>query len=170
MSRKIGFIGMGQMATALAGGFVAAGKLAADDLYAYDLSNEAAQKFLKNVGGGTSCSSISEVTEKADVLFFCVKPQQMASVIAELQPNAASLTSKLLVTIAAGLPIRYFENAFASQLRIVRVMPNTPCLVGQAASGFSRGGKATEEDASLVRAFSKRSASPLNCRNTFSTP
>lgn len=151
VSRKIGFIGMGQMATALAGGFVGAGKLAVADLYAYDLSAEAAQRFKTAVGGGTFCGSISEVSGKADVLFLCVKPQQMSSVIAELQQNAAALASKLIVTIAAGLPIRYFENAFASQLRIVRVMPNTPCLVGQAASGFSRGGKATEEDASIVR-------------------
>ncbi len=152
MTRKIGFIGMGQMATALAGGFVRSGKLSPADIFACDLSPEAAARFVQTVGIKGASASVSEVAASSDVIFLCVKPQQMAPVASELAKlGAEAFASKLLVTIAAGLPIAYFQKALGESIRIIRVMPNTPCLVGEAASGFSRGGNATEEDARLVK-------------------
>ena len=152
MTRKIGFIGMGQMASALAAGFVRSGKLAPNDLFAYDISSDAAARFVETVGGGDVCSSISDVVLQAETVFLCVKPQQMGSVVAalgELPQN--ELAAKLFVTIAAGLPIAYFQKSLGGPIRVVRVMPNTPCLVGEAASGFSRGEYATDSDALLVK-------------------
>ena len=154
MTRKIGFIGMGQMASALAGGFVRSGKLAPGDLFAYDISPDAAARFVGTVGGGDLCASISDVVLQAETVFLCVKPQHMGPVVAAIReiPNV-DLIKKLFVSIAAGLPISYFQKALGEDLRIVRVMPNTPCLVGEAASGFSRGGDASESDAQLVKAL-----------------
>ena len=152
MTRKIGFIGMGQMASALAAGFVRSGKIAPADLFAFDISPDAAARFVKTVGGGDVCASISDVVLQAETIFLCVKPQHMAEVVAVLREiPAADLSSKLFVSIAAGLPIAYFQNARPESLRVIRVMPNTPCLVGEAASGFSRGEFATDADAQLVK-------------------
>ena len=146
---KVGFIGMGQMATALAGGVVRTGKLEKGNLFAYDVLEVAARQFTDKVGG-TACGSVAEVIGKADVVFLCVKPQHMGAVMEAVSGSGATLDGKLFVTIAAGLPMSYFEKALGA-IRIVRVMLNTPCLVGEAASGFSRGGKATEEDAEFVK-------------------
>lgn len=149
---KIGFIGMGQMATALAGGFVRAGKLSPNNLYAFDVSAEAAKRFQETVGGGSVCASAPQVVGSADVIFFCVKPQHMAPVLEELGSACSEiLPAKLLVTIAAGLPIGCYKKALGDTIRIVRVMPNTPCLVGEAASGFARGGRATADDSAFVK-------------------
>ncbi|MGI5832701.1 MAG: pyrroline-5-carboxylate reductase [Thermoguttaceae bacterium] len=154
MSQKIGFIGMGEMASALAGGFIRAGKLAPGFLFACDPSREAAERFLKTVGTGAVSPSIAHLLSRSEVVFLCVKPQHMDSVIAELQQiDKDSLASKLFVTIAAGLPIDYYQKSLGEKIRIIRVMPNTPCLVGEAASGFSRGEATTEADAAFVKSL-----------------
>ncbi len=145
---KIGFIGTGQMATALAGGFLKAGKIDANSLFAYDVLPEASERFAKSTGASIQ-DSAKGVVENSDVVFLCVKPQHMAHLLTDLQTIGSPLTEKLFVTIAAGLPISFFVNALGS-IRIIRVMPNTPCLVGEAASGFTAGGSATSEDASFV--------------------
>ena len=147
---NIGFIGLGQMATALASGFLRAGLVSAERLFGFDVSPDAAARFASTTGA-TVCADAAETVAKADVVFFAVKPQYMS---AALDPVRAALSdapsSKLLVSIAAGLPISYFESALFPEIRLVRVMPNTPALVGAGASGFARSQNATPEDAALV--------------------
>ena len=147
---KIGFIGLGQMATALASGFLRAGLVSPERLFGFDVSPDAAARFASTTGA-TVCADAAETVAKADVVFFAVKPQYMG---AALEPVRAALSpapsSKLLVSIAAGLPISYFETALFPEIRIIRVMPNTPALVGAGASGFARSQNATPEDGALV--------------------
>ena len=147
---KIGFIGLGQMATALASGFLRAGLVSAERLFGFDVSSDAAARFASTTGA-TVCADAAETVAKADVVFFAVKPQYMS---AALEPVRAALSdapsSKLLVSIAAGLPISYFESALFPEIRLVRVMPNTPALVGAGAAGFARSQNATPEDGAVV--------------------
>ncbi len=150
---NIGFIGLGQMATALASGFLRAGLVSAERLFGFDVSPDAAARFASTTGA-TVCADAAETVAKADVVFFAVKPQYMS---AALEPVRAALSaapsSKLLVSIAAGLPISYFESALFPEIRLVRVMPNTPALVGAGASGFARSQNATPEDGAVVGAL-----------------
>lgn len=150
---KIGFIGLGQMATALASGFLRAGLVSAERLFGFDVSSDAAARFASTTGA-TVCADAAETVAKADVVFFAVKPQYMS---AALEPVRAALSdapsSKLLVSIAAGLPISYFESALFPEIRLVRVMPNTPALVGAGAAGFARSQNATPEDGAVVGAL-----------------
>ncbi len=150
---KIGFIGLGQMATALASGFLRAGLVSAERLFGFDVSLDAAARFASTTGA-TVCADAAETVAKADVVFFAVKPQYMS---AALEPVRAALSdapsSKLLVSIAAGLPISYFESALFPEIRLVRVMPNTPALVGAGAAGFARSQNATPEDGAVVGAL-----------------
>ncbi len=149
MTKTIGFIGTGQMAQALASGFVRTGKIEKSFVFGYDLLLEASTSFERLVGG-TVCATIPELLNTCDIIFFCVKPQHMSSVMETVKSWQGNLSEKLFVTIAAGLPIRFFENALGDSIRLIRVMPNTPCLVGEAASGFSVSPRVSPEEAKFV--------------------
>lgn len=144
---RIGFIGAGKMATALARGFLAAGCTEASSLSASDVSQAAREQFAAETGAATFASN-REVAARADVLFLAVKPQVMTEAAQELSTVVGE--GHLLVSIAAGVTLGTLSTLFGAGRRIIRVMPNTPCLVGASASGFSRGPDATEEDARLV--------------------
>ena len=144
---KIGFIGAGKMATALASGLVGAEFTSADNISASDIFPAARDAFAAATGA-TVTDSNAKVVAAADVLVLAVKPQQMADVLTELAPSITANT--LVISIAAGLSIDFYSSILGSDKRIIRVMPNTPCLVGATAAGFSTGGVATAEDADLV--------------------
>ncbi len=148
LKQRIGFIGAGQMATALGQGFVKAGLVAAENLLAADPLSGARQRFAQVTGGRTTQDN-TEVAAASDVLFLAVKPQQMAEVAAQLRGKITA--EKLVVSIAAGIRLAALAEQLGAAVRLVRVMPNTPCLVGQGACGFCLGQRATAEDAELVR-------------------
>jgi len=147
LKEKIGFIGAGQMATALGQGFVRGGLSGGTNLLASDPDPEAARRFAQATGGRTTSDNL-EVAAAADVLFLAVKPPQMPSVLAELRGRLPA--EKLAVSIAAGVPLSVLEHGLGGEARLVRVMPNTPCLVGRGASAYALGEKATADDARLV--------------------
>lgn len=135
------------MATALAQGFLNAGLVRAEGLFAADISPEARARFAQETGG-TAVASNGEVAARADVLFLSVKPQHMSVVLNEI---AGAVTDQhLVVSIAAGVPLERLAEALGSQRRLIRVMPNTPCLVGASASAYATGGAATDDDARLI--------------------
>lgn len=140
-------IGAGQMATALGQGFVKAGLVPPENLLAADPASEARQQFARATGGRTIQDN-AEVVANSDVVFLAVKPQQMGTVTAELRGKIAS--DRLVVSIAAGIRLAVLEEGLGGGPRVVRVMPNTPCLIGQGACGFCLGGKATAGDGRLV--------------------
>lgn len=81
-----------------------------------------------------------KVVHNADVIFVAVKPQYVAAVLAEARPH---LTDRhVLVSIAAGITVAQLAEAAGPEARVVRVMPNTPCLVGETAAAMCVGGKA----------------------------
>ncbi|MCL2349036.1 MAG: pyrroline-5-carboxylate reductase [Planctomycetaceae bacterium] len=155
---KIGFLGAGQMATALALGFLKSGVIAKDQVFASDAVAAAGQRFAE-VTGGTLCASNRELAGKVDLLFLAVKPQQMSDALREIADHADP--DMLFVSIAAGLPVSFFEKRLGCQLKgnqakgnqakIVRVMPNTPCLVGQGVCAYSVSEATSEADRVLVK-------------------
>jgi pyrroline-5-carboxylate reductase len=144
----IGFLGAGKMATALARGFVNARIVTPEQMIACDPIPAAREAFTKETGAVTTASNI-EVAEKADVLFLAVKPNMTISVLDGIR---STFTSKhLLISIAAGVTIAQLESALGGTPRVVRVMPNTPALVGTSAAGFTLGKSATSADGELVQ-------------------
>jgi pyrroline-5-carboxylate reductase len=142
-----GFLGAGKMATALARGWRDAGLLDAEHSRASDPVPQARQSFQTDTGLKSGADN-REVVAAAEVLILAVKPQSMAGLLAEIKPL---LTRRhLLVSIAAGITLKQLADGLGADRRIVRVMPNTPCLVGASASGYSPGGAATDEDCQLV--------------------
>ena len=145
---RVGFIGAGQMATALAKGFIAATTVTPEAIVACDVVPAAGAKFVEQTRGRLVSTS-REVARDSSVIFLAVKPQQMDQVFADLQEILRP--EHLIVSIAAGIPLKTLAAGLGPQVRLIRVMPNTPCLVGCGASAFSRGLNATPEDAALVQ-------------------
>ncbi|PWU17763.1 MAG: pyrroline-5-carboxylate reductase [Verrucomicrobia bacterium] len=145
---SIGFLGAGKMASALARGFVQAGLVTAKHILASDPAPAARATFAKGVGAKTTTSN-SEVAKFAQVLLLAVKPDQAASVLAEIRDQFTE--DHLLVSIAAGVPLHKLESALPSGSRVIRVMPNTPALIGCSATAFAPGKAARPADSSLAQ-------------------
>jgi pyrroline-5-carboxylate reductase len=148
LSARIGFIGAGRMATALARGFVKAGLVRAESLAASDPSAEARTAFQRELADAKVESDNAQIVSTADVVLLAVKPQQMDDVLADIR--AALRPESLVVSIAAGVTLGQVAAGLPDGQRIVRVMPNTPCLIGRGASGYSLGPHATVQDGRLV--------------------
>jgi pyrroline-5-carboxylate reductase len=149
---RVGFLGAGQMATALARGWLAADLIATATCKASDPVPEARARFQLQTG----CSATTgnrEVVAASDILVLAVKPQTMAALLEEIR---ASVTDKqLVISIAAGVPLKRLTESLSGTNRFVRVMPNTPCLLGSSATAFAAGPGALPEDIVLVeRLFS----------------
>jgi pyrroline-5-carboxylate reductase len=145
---KIGFLGAGKMATALAKGFINAGIAQAEDMVASDVAEGARASFAKEVGCTTTAWN-PEVLKFANVIVLAVKPDQVNGLLAEAREHFTP--NHLLISIAAGVPIARMESSLGTGARVVRVMPNTPALVGASASAYAAGKNATPEDAQLTQ-------------------
>ncbi len=148
LSIQIGFMGAGRMATALARGLVGAKTVTAGAIVASDPTPEARESFAGAVPGVSVGADNAAQVGKADVVVLAVKPQQMTEALGSLRNSIRG--DALVVSIAAGVTIDRLAASLPAGQRIVRVMPNTPCLIGRGASGFALGSHATKSDTKLV--------------------
>jgi pyrroline-5-carboxylate reductase len=142
---RIGFIGAGQMARALAHGFVRQGRVAAQDLIAADCSQAALDEFQQLVPEATVTLD-NGAAATADLVIVALKPQHVSPVLQELRPLNRR---HLVVSIVAGWTLDQLCEGLLTD-RVIRVMPNTPALVGAGAAAFSRAAGATADDAREV--------------------
>jgi pyrroline-5-carboxylate reductase len=141
-----GFVGAGQMASALIRGMIRAGVAGPSAISVYDPVAESSQKL--GTLGVTVRESNLDVAGSSRVLVLAVKPQAMLGVLSELQPMMTP--EHLVISIAAGVPLATLEAGLGPDPRLARVMPNTPALVGEGASAFCLGGAGSDADAALV--------------------
>lgn len=144
---RVGFIGAGRMATALARGLVASGFTAADRVIASDVVAAACEQFARETGARCVAGG-AEVWADSEIVVLAVKPQQMAEVLADGATRVRP--EHLVISVAAGVTLATMAAALGAERRLVRVMPNTPCLIGAGASAFALGGAATADDAAQV--------------------
>jgi pyrroline-5-carboxylate reductase len=145
---SLGFIGAGKMAKALAGGFIRAGLISDTQVIASDPSAAVGEGFVKETRSRHT-SSNAEVMKFARVLVLAVKPGQVREVLAEIRPIFTP--DHLLISIAAGVTLATLEAGLPAGARVIRVMPNTPALVGASASAFALGQAARAEDGDLAQ-------------------
>lgn len=148
--KRIGFIGCGAMARALAGGLASSG-IPTGQMQGADLSESQRQGFESELGIATSESN-SDLMTNADIVVLCVKPDVVNSVLAQLGPLPES-NRPLWISIAAGVRLASLEKCLPAEARIVRGMPNTPALVGQAATALCANRSATPADMSAADAL-----------------
>ncbi len=146
-SARIGFIGCGAMARALAGGLLAAG-VAPDRMLGSDPASEQRSQFEQKLAI-KSCQDNRDVVRASDVVVLCVKPGAISSVLHDLA-GEPSLERPLWISIAAGVRLEALSSALPAGTRLVRAMPNTPALVGAGATALCLGGGVSSADRAVA--------------------
>lgn len=145
----VGLVGGGKMAEALARGILAKGLVPADQVIVCEPLTERREYLHQQLGVRVSAHN-PDVAE-ADVIVLAVKPQVIPTALESI--HDCITPRHLVVSIAAGVTIAAIESGLPQGTRVVRVMPNTPCLVGEGAAGFACGQHAKPEDAKTVEAL-----------------
>ncbi len=133
---KVSIIGAGQMGEALTKGLIASGAFNPSEIMVSDIRRERTS-FLKKAYGVEAAENNIQAVEKGDIIIFAVKPQQLNDVLEEI--TSADFKKKILVSIVAGIPTSYFCQKLGEEVELVRVMPNTPALIGRGMSVISLG-------------------------------
>lgn len=144
---KLGFIGMGNMAFAIAAGLLKSDYVVAEDIYAYDIN----QQKLKNMEtryGVHSCTSTHNLVAEVDIIILAVKPNVVESVITEIKRD---LDNKAVVSIVAGYNFVKYNNLFLNKTRHLSVMPNTPAMVQQGMTLFEEENSLRKEEWDFVQ-------------------
>lgn len=145
---KLGFIGTGNMASAIMGGIIKNQIIPAEEIIGADLSAPGRERAQKQFGIHVTASN-KEVVEKAEVIVLSVKPQFYADVIREIKDDIRD--SQIIITIAPGKTLAWLLEQFGKDVKIVRTMPNTPAMVGAGMTAACPNEHLTEEEVSYVR-------------------
>jgi pyrroline-5-carboxylate reductase len=145
--RPLGFIGGGNMAGALIKGLLESNAYRARQIWVSEKLPDQRRKLERSYGVVTTADNCA-LAAGSDTVILAVKPQNMDEVLAELRTVAQRRA--LFVSIAAGVRLRRLENALGTGSRVVRVMPNTPALVGRGMSVVAAGRRASRRDVTHV--------------------
>jgi len=146
---SVGFIGAGRMAFAMIRGFINQKMVAPQQIIASDIDSRSRDNIRQLGATVTPCNK--ETAAKSDILFLSVKPQIISRVLSEIKPVLSDRT--LVISVAAGVEISTIQGVLGENVRVIRVMPNTPMLIGKGASGFARGPNVTDCDIRVAKGF-----------------
>lgn len=143
---RTAFIGAGNMAEALVNGIVAAEIIPSAQIAVADIDADRLKLFAESYGVETHASN-SDAAAAADICVLAVKPQVLPEVLADTAPGISA--ADLVISIAAGITTAQIEAILPAGQRVVRVMPNTPALIGMGISAICSGSRAKEDDLDL---------------------
>merc|ERR1719193_188283 len=130
------------MAFAMIRGFINQKMVAPQQVIASDIDANARESIRQLGAGVTPCNK--QTAAKSDILFLSVKPQVISNVLSD---------HTLVISVAAGVEISTIQAVLGENVRVIRVMPNTPMLIGKGASGFARGPNVTDCDIKVAKGF-----------------
>ena len=145
---NIGFIGSGKMAGAIIKGLIKSGFASPVELLATQAETEGLKEKSIELGIEVILDN-KEVVSRSDIIVIGVKPNQVDGVLEEINPLITP--DKLIVSIAAGVTTGFLESKLLPNTRVIRVMPNTPALVGEGMSGICGGKNAKEDDLEYIQ-------------------
>ncbi|CAH8458330.1 unnamed protein product [Heterobilharzia americana] len=153
--KHFGFLGSGNMSQALVKGFLSSGiidgsQITMTDRYGLSFPDAEFMVSLKTLCSkyGVEYIQTNEpMVEKSDIVFACVKPHVL---IPELKCLSNRLNDKLLISIAAGITLDQMQQVLPKSTRIIRIMPNTPCLVGVGTAVYAHTSSVTEQEVQLI--------------------
>ncbi len=149
---NIGLIGCGAIGSALVKGMVTMGDVDPSTVYLYDISverkNQVAAEYNCN-----AAASLEDFIPQCKNIFIAVKPQDTDSLLASLKPLVHP--GQIYISVAAGITINYLESCLLPGTKVIRLMPNTPCLIGEGAIVISAGDLVTEEERSEIESMLK---------------
>jgi pyrroline-5-carboxylate reductase len=149
-NKKIGIIGTGNMGEALVSGLIGSGSSKPKHITCTDVREAKLKEIQEKYGVQTTTNNLEAVAD-SDILIYAVKPQIMAAVLNETAEKLDM--SKLIISIAAGVPMEAIESCLNKKLRLIRVMPNIAAAVKEAATAVAAGKNATEEDIKMAMAI-----------------
>jgi pyrroline-5-carboxylate reductase len=149
-NKKIGFIGSGNMGNAMISGLIDSGASQPENIICSDVQEDLLQDIEAKFGVRTSTSNTAVATD-ADIVILAIKPQIMVPVLQEIK--ACLDMSKLVISIAAGVPLAAIESCLNKDLRLIRVMPNVAVAVREGASAIAAGDHTLKEDIDLAMAI-----------------
>ncbi len=143
----LGFIGCGSMGTAIIKGIVKNNTVDSDKIWVYDVQADKAEALQKNISVNVA-SDYSELCEKSDCIFLVVKPADLSHLLSRI--NNLLHENHLIVSVIAGISTGFIDSALGNNHRVIRLMPNTPCLIGEGVIAISPGKYARESDPDMV--------------------
>ena len=148
MNKKIGFIGTGNMGSAMIGGLINKKTVTESQIYISD-KNSNALDVIQSKWKGINCSADNlETVKNADIIILAVKPHIYGAVISEIREFINN--NKLIVTIAAGVTIDQAQKMFSREVKLIRTMPNTPALVGEGVTAYCCSQSVNEKEEKLI--------------------
>lgn len=167
MNKTIGFIGGGNMASAIIGGILNAGLTTKEQIIATAKTTRTLDSLKERFGIITTADN-TEAARQSDILFLAVKPYLFEEIIPEIRDYVRPDT--IIISIAAGQTIAGIESAFGKDIKLVRAMPNTPALVGEAMSALCTNQNITESELieiiSIFNSFGKCEVVPESMMDT----
>jgi len=148
--KKIGVIGTGNMGEALISGLIYAKSSVSKNIICSDVRKEKLKSVKDAYGVFTTTSNI-DVVKASEIVIYAIKPQIMASILKETASHLDM--SKVIISIAAGVPLAAIESCLNKDLRLIRVMPNIAASVKEGAAGIAAGKHATKNDLKLAKAI-----------------
>jgi pyrroline-5-carboxylate reductase len=148
----IGFAGAGQMGEALIQGLLEAGSYQPAGVMASDARSERLQ-FMRERFGIQVTSRNADLAKRCKTVVLAVKPQDMPSALSDINPHVGK--EHLVISIAAGVPLRYLETQLPEGVRVVRTMPNMACLIQMGCSALAPGQHATRADMDRAKSIFK---------------
>ncbi|MDE7435143.1 MAG: pyrroline-5-carboxylate reductase [Lachnospiraceae bacterium] len=147
LQKKIGFIGGGNMGSAMIGGIISSGLVPPENLIVSARTQETLDRLSARYGIRTTLDN-NQAAAESDILFLAVKPNLYESVIKSIRDTVSE--QQIIVSIAAGQTLSRIESLFNKQAKLVRTMPNTPAMVLEAMSAVTPNEQMTEEDTQLI--------------------
>lgn len=148
MDKKIGFIGAGNIGYAMIRSMAKSNIVPMDNVFVFDIDKEKVLKLKDETGIGVLDSGL-EVAKSADIIILAVKPNMVKVVLEDCK--SAFDNNKVLVSVAVGIPIKFYKQIIGTDKKVIRTMPNTPALVGEGMTLMSYDSSISEEDASNVK-------------------
>lgn len=144
---RLGFVGGGNMGSALIKGLTTAELLRPEQILVYDVDRDRLRE-LETTHGVKPARDLSDLATASNIILLAVKPQVMNQVLASIKDNLAH--RPLIISIAAGVAIDTITRGLKQELPVIRVMPNTPALVQQGASALARGPLVSDQQMALA--------------------
>lgn len=148
MDVKLGFVGTGNMGSAVIKSIVKSNFLPADKISMFDVDKNKLEQ-LKSETGVDYIETASELAEWADIIVLAVKPNILKTVLEGLKPKIDA--DKVIVSFAVGIPISFYEDILGTDKKIIRTMPNTPAMVGEGMTLISQNKNVTELELAIVK-------------------
>ena len=146
--KELGLIGVGNMGTALLKGVLSSNTIEKEKIVIYDVREDVIKNRIQEFNV-KAVSSNTELVQQVKFIIIAVKPQNIDSVLEEIGPKLSE--DQILISIAAGVTLDYIKKYISKNIGLIRVMPNTPALVGEGASAIAHNKNITENDLNYVK-------------------